>query len=47
MVSLIHGLRETLGENSVTDYPYYPVYYEIPPDARAYELLKSHYIHGP
>ena len=45
-VSILHGLRELLGVDSVSDFPENPVYYHVPPEKAAFETLKSQYIHG-
>ena len=45
--SLLHGLREVLGDAAVTDYPPNPLYYEIQPDIfSSFSVLSSTYVHG-
>ena len=45
--SLLHGLREILGDSAVTDYPPNPLYYEIQSDVfSSYTTLSSTYVHG-
>ena len=47
VASLLHGLREILGDTAVTDFPSNPIYYEIQPDVfQTYSLLHSTYVHG-
>lgn len=46
MVSaLLHGLRELLG-SKVVDFPFYDVYYEVPPTSGAYDIIKKRFVHG-